>query len=90
MKRVYILVSGRVQGVFFRRFVMHNAVRLNVNGYVKNLGDGKVEAIFEGNNEQVDELIELCKQGPIGSKVENVDIKEEKDKKEFSNFEVRY
>lgn len=90
MKRIYILISGRVQGVFFRRFVMHNAVRLGINGYVKNLGDGKVEAVLEGNNKQVDELIELCKQGPIGSKVENVDTKEEKYKGEFNSFEVRH
>lgn len=90
MKRVYILISGRVQGVFFRRFVMHNAVRLNVNGYVKNLGDGKVEAVLEGGDERVDELVELCKQGPIGSRIENVDLKEEKYKGEFSNFEVRH
>lgn len=90
MKRVYILISGRVQGVFFRRFVIHNAMRLNVNGYVKNLGDGKIEAVLEGSEEQVDELIKLCKQGPIGAKIESVDIKEEKYKGEFSNFEVRY
>ena len=60
----------------------------SVNGYVKNVNDD-VEAVFEGLDEKVDELIELCKQGPVGSKVENVNVKAEKYKKEFDKFEVR-
>lgn len=88
MKRVKVLIKGNVVGVFFRRFVMHNAVRLGVNGYVKNV-NSDVEAVFEGDNEQVDKLVEECKQGPPGSKVDNVDVKEEEYKKEFDKFEVR-
>jgi len=87
MKRVKVLISGIVVGIFFRRFVMHNAIRLGVNGYVKNINH-KVEAVFEGNDEQVDNLIELCRQGPVGSKIEKVEVKEEKYKGEFKSFEV--
>jgi len=87
--KVKVLIMGDVVGVFFRRFVRHNAIRLGINGYVKNVDD-KVEAVFEGLDDKVEKLIELCKQGPVGSKVLNVKVKEDKSKEEFNNFEVRY
>ena len=88
MKRVKILISGNVTGVFFRRFVRVNAEKLDLKGYVRNIDD-KVEAVFEGDNKQIDKIIELCKQGPSGSKVDNVDVKEEEYKGEFDSFEQR-
>jgi len=88
MKRVKILISGNVTGVFFRRFVRVNAEKLDLKGYVRNIDD-KVEAVFEGDNKQIDKIIELCKQGPSGSKVDNVDVREEEYKGEFGGFEQR-
>ena len=88
MKRVKILISGNVTGVFFRRFVRVNAEKLGLKGYVRNV-DSKVEAVFEGENKQIDKIIELCKQGPSGSKVDHVDAREEKYKGEFDSFEQR-
>lgn len=87
MKRVHVIIKGMVTGVFFRRFVKTNADKLGVKGYVRNLIDS-VEARFEGNDSDVDELIELCKKGPEGARVDNVEVREEKYRKEFEDFEI--
>ena len=87
MKRVQIIIKGMVTGVFYRRFVKTNADKLGVKGYVKNLIED-VEARFEGNDSDVDKLIELCKKGPDGAKVDNVEVREEKYRKEFEEFEI--
>lgn len=81
--RVYIF--GTVQGVLFRAFVKDNADKFNVKGYVRNKEDGSIEAWFEGNNESVDSMIELCKKGPEQSIIKRLDIVEEKmqDLKDF-------
>lgn len=86
MKRVHILISGNVTGVFFRKFISDNARDLNVKGWVRNVGD-KVEAVFEG--EKVDELVRLCRKGPSGAKVEKIEVKDEEYKGEFDKFEQR-
>ena len=72
--------------MFFRKFVKDNALKLGVKGWVRNVGD-KVEAVFEG--EKVDELVSLCKKGPAGASVSDVEVEEEKYKGEFSSFEQR-
>lgn len=74
MKRVYVLFYGEVQGVFFRQKTFDKANSLSVNGFVRNLNN-LVEAVFEGDSEKVDSLIEFCK---TISKVNKVEIKEEK------------
>lgn len=89
MKRVHIIISGKVIGVYFRRFIRVNAEKLNIYGFVKNIDD-KVEAIFEGEDKNVDKLVQLCKKGSIGSEIEDVLVKEEDYKNEFKDFEVRY
>ena len=89
MKRLHITISGRVTGVFFRDFVGKNALDLKVKGWVKNVG-GEVEAVFEGEDENVDKLIELCKKGPESASVDNVEVKEEEYAGEFSSFEILY
>lgn len=89
MKRVHIIISGKVIGVYFRRFIRINAEKLSVKGFAKNL-DGRVEGVFEGEDKKVDKLLELCKKGPVGSVVEDVIVKKEDYKNEFSGFEVRY
>ena len=70
----HIFITGRVQGVGFRHFTRKNAEDLGVNGWVKNLSDGRVEAVFQGSEEQFDELIQRCKKGPVASYVQNIEI----------------
>jgi acylphosphatase len=88
--RAHIFISGRVQGVFFRSETRDEAKKLGVKGWVRNLPDGKVEAVFEGEQENVKELINFCKRGTLGARVTNVDIIWENYTGEFRNFEVRY
>ena len=83
-------VSGRVQGVFFRYETQDEAVKHEVSGWVRNLQDGRVEAVFEGEKETVDKLIEFCKRGPTGARVTNVEIAWEGFKGEFQGFRIRY
>ncbi len=88
MKRVNVIVTGDVQGVFFRSFIRQNALDLGVNGYVRNEGKDKVEAVFEGKDKDVDDLVKLCKKGPAGAKIKNVQVKEERYLNEFLGFNV--
>ena len=78
MRRIRILISGRVIGVSFRYFIEDNANKLNIKGWVRNTEDGKVEAVFEGKKEDVDKLIKLCRKGPWAARVDNLELKEEK------------
>ena len=89
-KAVRLYIKGTVQGIFFRQFIQDNAEKNNVRGFVRNLEDGRVEVFMEGNNEDVDKMIELCKIGPKHSEIENVEIKEEKfqDFKEFKILHI--
>ncbi len=90
MVRAHVFVSGRVQGVFFRFETRRLARRLGVAGWVKNLRDGRVEAVFEGEKEDVERMIEFCGLGPSGARVTNVEIRWEEPKGEFEGFKVRY
>jgi acylphosphatase len=74
MKRVRVVVSGRVQGVFFRATCAAEARRRGVGGYVRNLADGRVEAAFEGPDEAVDAMVAWCRHGPELARVEEVEI----------------
>jgi len=88
--RAHVYVSGRVQGVFFRSETEYEAVRRNVCGWVKNLPDGRVEAVFEGEKEAVKELLEFCKRGPRGARVSEVEVNWEEYRGEFKGFRIRY
>ena len=88
--RARVFVSGRVQGVFFRSETKHKADRYDVKGWVRNLPDGRVEAVFEGEEEAVKALIEFCKRGPSGARITNVDLRWENFTGEFDAFKVRY
>lgn len=92
MKRVKIKIFGVVQGVGFRYFTFRNAKNLGLKGYVKNLEDGSVEALFEGENEKIKKMLELCKKGPTLARVERIEILEEKEieKPEFNDFEILF
>jgi acylphosphatase len=70
--RVRVVVSGRVQGVFFRARCAEEARRLDVGGWVRNLPDSRVEAVFEGAEPQVDRMIDWCRRGPPGAQVDSV------------------
>jgi acylphosphatase len=89
-QRVHLFVKGKVQGVFFRQALKVMAKKKNVFGSVRNLKDGRVEAILEGEDIDVSSLVEWCHAGPANARVEDVEIRNEKYKGEFSKFEVLY
>lgn len=71
---VHVYVSGFVQGIGFRQFVKYKARKLGLNGWVRNLSDSRVEAVFDGSRENLEKIIEICKKGPFLSEVEKVEI----------------
>jgi acylphosphatase len=73
-----VRAHGRVQGVFFRDSVRREADRRGVAGWARNCRDGTVEAVFEGESDAVERLIELCRSGPGHAAVERLDVAEEK------------
>ena len=83
-KSVRIYITGTVQGVFFRMFIKENAERYNVKGFVRNLEDGRIEIFLEGDVDNVNKMVEICKKGPKHSQIRNVEIKPEK----FQEFKV--
>lgn len=88
-KHVKILVSGRVQGVYFRAFAQKQACKLGVNGFAKNLPDGRVEVLAVGPGEAVEKLIKWCHKGPITAKVERVVTEEVALNDIPTEFEIR-
>jgi len=88
--RAHVFISGRVQGVFFRTNTKEEADRLGVLGWVKNLPDGRVEAVFEGNREKVEEMVNWTSKGPIWAKIDDFSVTWEDYTGEFSNFEIRH
>jgi acylphosphatase len=89
-QRVHILVSGKVQGVFFRQALKVVAKKNDVFGWVRNLTDKRVEAILEGDSQSVNLVIKWVRIGSANSRVDNVEITNEEFKNEFSTFEVLY
>lgn len=91
MKRLHLKIYGDVHGVFFRAYVLEKATGLGLTGYVKNVSDGTVEAVAEGEENKLNELKDWCKKGPDFAKVKNVeeDWKDIK-KTEYNSFEVIY
>jgi acylphosphatase len=86
--RVRVIVSGRVQGVFFRAFVQERAYSLGVTGWVRNRPDGKVECVFEGQARNVSEMVDACRKGPPRADVDGVEARMEEYKGEFATFSV--
>ena len=89
-QRIRIFVTGKVQGVFFRQALKVKAKKNNIFGWVKNLKDGRVEAVLEGDEEKVALLIEWSHGGPANARVEDVEIHNENFSGEFSKFDVLY
>lgn len=88
--RAHVFISGRVQGVFFRYETRLRAIRNNVTGWVRNLPDGRVEAVFEGEKENVEAMIDFCHRGPPGAIVRKVKVIWEEPTGEFRSFQIKY
>ena len=88
--QLFVLISGKVQGVGFRNFTQMNAKQLGINGYAKNLPNGKVEVIAEGDKSQLDALIVLLKKGPRFARVDSLDVDERPFTGEYKTFGIRY
>jgi acylphosphatase len=88
--RAHVYVSGRVQGVFFRTKTQDEARRQDVTGWVRNLADGRVEVVFEGEKENVEKLVEFCRRGPPGARVSKVDVTWEDYTGQFKSFIMRF
>lgn len=90
IKRAHLFVEGKVQGVGFRYFTQTNARDMNINGWVKNLPDGRVEAVFEAPKTKVENMIDRCKEGPRAARVDNLDWEWVERPQALNTFEVKY
>ena len=88
--RARVFIKGRVQGVFFRENTKQRAEELEIKGWVCNLPDGRVEAVFEGDKVKITKMIDWIKKGPLLARVKRVDVQWEKPKNEFESFEIKY
>ena len=89
-KGVEVLVSGRVQGVCFRMETERMARSLGLDGWVRNLPDGRVQAVFEGDAKAVDQAVEWCRKGPPMARVDRLEKRELPVSGEFGGFTIRY
>lgn len=90
LARMRAIIHGRVQGVFFRDFTRTHAMRLSLLGYVRNLWNGSVEVVAEGDREALESLLKQLHIGPSSAWVEKIDLGWSEPSGEFSSFEVRY
>lgn len=88
MKQAHIIISGQVQGVGYRYFVRSNARKLGLVGWVRNTSNGKVEAILQGSQDQIEEMLGLCRQGPMLAEVKDIEVEWE-DKENFEEFTIK-
>jgi acylphosphatase len=90
MKRIHVYIRGRVQGVFFRAETQKTAKSNGLTGWVRNMPDGRVEALFEGEDESMNKMLKWCHIGPPAARVEEVIITEEPYTSEFRDFSIIY
>jgi acylphosphatase len=88
MNQAHVFISGNVQGVSFRYFIKTNAQKLGLTGWVQNTEDGGVEAVFTGEKEKIEEMIALCRKGPMLSEVKHLGFEWE-DEETFDDFMIR-
>jgi acylphosphatase len=88
--RLHVTVRGRVQGVAFRYYTRRRALELGVYGWVRNMPDGSVEALLEGEQSAVQAIVEWCRTGPPAARVERIDIREEESDGEFGDFSITF
>jgi acylphosphatase len=87
--RISMIISGRVQGVFFRYKTQQEALKLGLTGWVRNLDGGQVEVLAEGEKDKLEELVKWCKSGPRSAKVENLEVKWLPYEGEFKEFIIK-
>jgi len=90
MKKLHIIVKGKVQGVGYRYFAYINARDMGINGFVRNLQNGDVELVVEGDPEILAKYIDILKSGPHSSKVEKVEVTENDSRDSNNSFKIRY
>ena len=87
-KRVHVFIIGKVQGVYYRQNTADKAQELNVQGWIRNLKDGRVEGVFEGEKANIDKLLSWCNKGPKDAIVKDIEIIQEPYKNEYTNFQI--
>ncbi|MFP4045893.1 MAG: acylphosphatase [Candidatus Aenigmatarchaeota archaeon] len=87
--RAHLFISGLVQGVFFRKNTKRQAKKRDLVGWVRNLDDGRVEAVFEGEKDNLEGMIEWCHQGPRLADIERVETEWEDPTDELESFRIR-
>ena len=90
MAEFHAIVSGHVQGVLFRQYVLNHAQSLGLKGFVKNLSNDCVEVVAQGSKEMLEKLVKCLSQGPEFASVENVELEWKEEGEKFSGFSVRY
>jgi acylphosphatase len=88
--RAHVFVSGNVQGVYYRANTRDAAREKGVEGWVRNLNDGRVEAVFEGEEDAVKAMVKWCHKGSRRAEVENVEVEWDEATDEFDGFDIRY
>lgn len=88
--RARVRISGRVQGVAFRFSTLRQARKQGVAGWVRNLSNGQVEAVFEGDRDAVEQTVAWCHKGPISAHVDQVDVEWEEGEARYTGFDVRH
>lgn len=86
--RIHVYISGRVQGVGYRYSTYTQALKIGIKGWVRNIYDGRVEAIFEGEEEVVEKMLEWCKNGPPMSYVSDIELHKQPYSGEFTSFKI--
>jgi len=89
MLQTHVFISGIVQGVGFRFFVKANARDLGLTGWVRNTQNGLVEAVFQGDKKNIEQMITICHKGPYLAEVRDVEVRQEESKEEFGEFAIR-
>lgn len=86
--RVHIFVSGKVQGVYYRQNTAQKAQELGIRGWIRNLSDGRVESVMEGDKVNIGKILDWCKQGPADANVSGIQVIDEEYKDEFTTFGI--
>ena len=90
MERVHLLVTGRVQGVWYRASMSNQGAKIGLNGWVRNLDDGRVEAVVEGMEDDIQKMITLCRKGPPMARDDDVVVEDETPTDNEPPFKTRY
>ncbi len=88
--QLHVHISGRVQGVGFRDATTRRASKMGLTGWVRNLPDGRVEAVFQGNRDDLQQMLAWCQDGPGLARVEDVDVRWEEPDKTYSDFRIAF